>query len=209
MTEKNKEKLKKDNKEISLEEMEEKIEKKDEKMTELEDKLKKLKEQNKELKKDVENYKDKLNRVMADFDNFRKRMNKEKSNIIKNANEQLIVDILPILDNLELAVNNVDVEDDNSPANKIIEGVNLVIKQFKKVLKDNGVKTIKAVGGAFDPNFHDALQMVETEEDHDEEELVVEEFQKGYMLKDKVIRPAKVKVSKKKNKNQKEEDSNG
>ena len=143
MTEKNKEKLKKDNKEISLEEMEEKIEKKDEKMTELEDKLKKLKEQNKELKKDVENYKDKLNRVMADFDNFRKRMNKEKSNIIKNANEQLIVDILPILDNLELAVNNVDVEDDNSPANKIIEGVNLVIKQFKKVLKDNGVKTIK------------------------------------------------------------------
>ncbi|TYB31223.1 MAG: nucleotide exchange factor GrpE [Candidatus Mcinerneyibacterium aminivorans] len=185
-----------------------KKEKLKDKIRKLEEKKQKLEERNKQLKEEKDNLFNKLNRVMADFENYKKRMKKEKSEVIKSANKDLILDILPVLDNLELAVENKDQQDKKKAYEKVVEGVQMVIKQFMKVLKNYGVETIDAVGGAFDPNFHEALMMVEDEGDHEEEELVVEEFQKGYMLKDKVIRPAKVKVSKKKDKNQKEDDSN-
>ena len=204
----------KDEENKTIKEGKEKSDKKSEDISRLEEKIDKLEKEKKKLKKENTKLKDnrdnlynKLNRVMADFENYKKRVRKEKSDVIKSANKDLILDILPVLDNLELAVENKDQQDKEKAYEKVVEGVQMVIKQFLKVLNDYGVKTIDAVGGAFDPNFHEALMMVETEEDHEEEELVVEEFQKGYMLNDKVIRPAKVKVSKKKDKKQKEDDS--
>jgi len=138
------------------------------------------------LEQEVEELEQSLKKVMADFDNYRKRMMREKKNIIERATEDLMIDLIEVLDDFERAMENEDEMDS--------KGVEMIYDKFKKVLKEHGLEEIECKGKTFDPNFHECLMSVE-EEDYEEDEII-EEFQKGYKLNDKVIRPSKVKVAK-------------
>lgn len=154
-----------------------------------------------EKDKSKEEYLDYLKRLQADFDNFRKRIEKEKREIIQLANEELIEKFLNVLDNLERAE---DAAKKTNDIDALIKGIDAIIKQFKKILEDEGVTPIKAEGERFDPNLHHAMAKVETDEYPDE--TIVEELQKGYYYKSKVLRPSLVKVSKRV---EKDEEDNG
>lgn len=154
----------------------------------------------KELIKELETTKSQFNeekdrclRLSAEFDNFRKRTLKEREEFIKYANEKLILELIDILENLERGLENAKKSENKD---KLIEGMELIYKQFKNVLEKNGLVPIKAVGEKFDPYKHEA--MMQTLTDEYDEGTVLEEFARGYMLNNKVIRYSKVKVSKKK-----------
>jgi len=135
---------------------------------------------------------DKLLRIQADFDNYKKRLEREKSEFIKFANAEILCEILKILDDFERAVEAGKKKHDFDVLHK---GVELIWIDFKEFLKQKGLKEIEAKGKPFDPHEHEAMMQEETEEHP--ENYVVEEFQKGYKLNDRIIRPAKVKVAKK------------
>lgn len=135
-----------------------------------------------------ENYQRML-RVQADYDNFRRRTLKEKEDLAKYASSKLVTDLVPILDNFERALSTNPSNDSDS----FSKGVDMIFRQFQQVLEQEGVTAIKAVGEPFNPEYHQAIMQVESDEH--EEGIVVEELQKGYMLKDRVVRPAMVKVS--------------
>lgn len=128
--------------------------------------------------------------AVADFENYRKRMEKEKENIVCFANERLIQELLPILDNLQRALS---MELDQAGANSILEGVRMVSGQLHSVLGACGLEPVEAVGSPFDPQYHEAVGVLPSEE-HDEG-TVVSELQKGYSLKGKVLRPSMVHVA--------------
>ncbi|MCR8845823.1 nucleotide exchange factor GrpE [Paenibacillus sp. SC116] len=135
-----------------------------------------------------ENYQRML-RVQADYDNFRRRTLKEKEDLAKYASSKLVTDLVPILDNFERALST----NPSSDSDSFSKGVDMIFRQFQQVLEQEGVTAIKAVGEPFNPEYHQAIMQVESDEY--EEGIVVEELQKGYMLKDRVVRPAMVKVS--------------
>jgi len=135
---------------------------------------------------------DKLLRLQADFDNTRKRLEREKQDFVKFANESLILELLNILDDLERVVNLAESKSEDMPA--FLKGVEMILAHIYEMLKEHGVKPIEAEGKIFDPNCHEALMQVEDKQLP--EHTVVEEMQKGYLLNDRVIRTAKVKVSK-------------
>ena len=137
---------------------------------------------------------DKFLRLNAEFMNFKKRTEKEKSDIYKYANEKLMVDLLPVIDNIARAISSIEGTDDHK---LVLEGVNLIKNNFDEFLKKNGVEAIDAKGEKFDPNLHHAVMTEENDELEDD--TVIDEFQIGYKLNDKVIRPSMVKVSKKTN----------
>lgn len=137
-------------------------------------------------------YFDKLLRVQADFDNYKKRLEREKIEFIKFANEEIIVEILKILDDFERAV---EAGKHKHDFDILYKGVEMIWKDLKEFLKQKGLKEIETKGKPFNPHEHEAMMQEETGE-HPEDH-VVEEFQKGYILNGRVIRPAKVKVSKK------------
>ena len=139
-----------------------------------------------------EDYFDKLLRVQADFDNYKKRLERERVEFVKFANADIIYEILKILDDFERAVEAGKKKHDFDVLHK---GVELIWIDFKEFLKQKGLEEIEAIGKPFDPHEHEAMMQEETEEHP--ENYVVEEFQKGYKLNDRVIRPAKVKVAKK------------
>jgi len=143
-----------------------------------------------DLKTEIEELKDNMLRAAADYDNFRKRMEKERENIICYANEQLIMDLLPVLDNLERALAG---EHADAEIQSILEGVKMISGHLHEVLKKCGLETLRSAGHPFDPNIHEAVGVVE-DSDH-EEGIVVTEFQKGYKLRGKVLRPSIVHVS--------------
>jgi molecular chaperone GrpE len=130
-----------------------------------------------------------LMRLQADFVNFRKRAEKEKKDTVNYALEEFICSLLPILDNFGIAMETEDKIED-----PFYKGIQLIYKQLQNTLEVNGVKMIEALGEEFDPNVHHAVFMEESDEY--ESGKVVEVLQIGYMLKDKVIRPAMVKVAK-------------
>ncbi len=138
-----------------------------------------------------ENY-DRLVRVYAEFENYKKRMEKEKVEFIKYAHEGLFKDLLGVVDNLERAVAE---SKKNIQSEGLARGVEMVLKQLKDTFEKYGVRPVQAEGLPFDPNLHEAM-MHEPSEEH-EENTVIEELQKGYVLKDRLLRPALVKVSKK------------
>ena len=148
--------------------------------------LKELEEQ----RKTAEEYYQRYLRSQADFDNYRKRTLKEKEELVQYASMKLVGELLPVLDNFERAIAS---SKENKDFDALAKGVDMIFRQFEQVLAREGLKPIEAVGRPFDPEFHQAIMQVESE-DH-EEGTVVEEVQKGYMLKDKVLRPAMVKVS--------------
>lgn len=129
-------------------------------------------------------------RTQADFDNFRRRSRQEKEDFAKYASAKLIEQLLPIVDNFERAL---AASKDNTDSEALLKGVDMIHRQLEQVLAQEGLKPIEAVGQPFNPEYHQAIMQVESE-DH-EEGVVLEEVQKGYILKDKVIRPAMVKVS--------------
>ena len=148
---------------------------------------KRLEEKEKEAK---ENY-DRLLRTAADLENFKKRAAKEKEDWTKYANEDLLKAILPFIDNLERAVNHAQKVADTGV---LIEGVRLTLQQLLQSLNRFGLSTFESVGKPFDPAMHDAMLVIET--DKFEPNQVVEEFQKGYLLNNRLLRPATVSVSK-------------
>lgn len=135
---------------------------------------------------------DKFLRAKADLENYRKRVQRERENVQDFAVIDITRGLLPVLDDLDRALN---ASRDNRHIKHFLKGIKLIEGQLFKVLEDKGVKPIKAAGEAFDPNLHEAV-MVDTESDQPDN-TVIEELQKGYIYKDKVVRPAKVKVAKK------------
>jgi molecular chaperone GrpE len=136
---------------------------------------------------------DKILRLQADFENARKRMEREKQDFVKFANEGIILELLNVLDDLERAVELTQSKHQDLPA--FLKGIEIILAHLYEMLKEYGVKPIEAEGKLFDPHYHEALMQVENKDIP--EHTVVEELQKGYLLNDRVIRTAKVKVSKK------------
>nr|WP_242973643.1 nucleotide exchange factor GrpE [Massilistercora timonensis] len=147
---------------------------------------------NKKDKKDekIEELTDKLTRQMAEFDNFRKRTEKEKSQMYEIGAKDIIDKILPIVDNFERGLGAVTEEEKEDP---FVQGMEKVYKQLMTTLDGIGVKPIEAVGKEFNPDFHNAVMHVEDEELG--ENIIAEEFQKGYMYHDSVVRHSMVKVA--------------
>ncbi|RMG01346.1 MAG: nucleotide exchange factor GrpE [Nitrospirae bacterium] len=151
-----------------------------------------LEEKLSELEKELEEQKEKYIRLYAEFDNYRKRVQKEKEELVKYSVEPLIGDLLTVLDNLEMALEHASKESDPK---SLIEGVELTLREFKKVIYNYGVEEIEALGKPFDPTVHHAMSQIERPDV--EHNTVVEEYRKGYKLKDRVMRPSLVAVSKK------------
>ena len=133
---------------------------------------------------------DKLTRQMAEFDNFRKRTEKEKSQMYEVGAKDIIEKILPVVDNFERGLDAVKEEDKEDP---FVQGMEKVYKHLLTTLEGIEVKPIEAVGQPFDPNFHNAVMHVEDE--NFGENIVAEEFQKGYTYRDSVVRHSMVKVA--------------
>jgi molecular chaperone GrpE len=158
----------------------------------LKERLAKSEEQTKELE-------DRLLRLAAEFDNYKKRMAKEFGYLIKNANENLILQLLDTLDNFQRALDSAKTTDDYESLHK---GVELIYNHLKEILTKEGLKEIEALGKPFDPNFHEAVTQAESDEY--DEGIIIEEISRGYMLNDRLLRASKVVVSKGKPKEEKE-----
>ncbi len=151
-----------------------------------------LKNQMEKLGKESALYKDKWLRAEAEMDNYKKRVHKEKLDQLKYGYETIIREILPVVDNLERAI---EYSRKHSQKDSLYEGVELTLKLLKKVIEGFGVNTISTVGQVFDPNFHEGIG-VEESQDY-EDNVIVKEVEKGYLYNDRLIRPAKVIVGKK------------
>lgn len=147
----------------------------------------------KNWQEEAEKYGELYLRSTADLENVKKRLEREKDSIIKFANEDLVKDLLPVLDNIERALDHTGV--DNSDQEGILEGIRLIHQSLKSVLEKFGVKPVTALSEKFDPVYHEAVMQ---EEDPDVEDgTVLKEVQRGYLLKNRLLRPAMVVVSKK------------
>jgi len=142
------------------------------------------------LQQTVEELQNKLLRTHADFDNFRKRTRLEKEETAKYGGAKIIEALLPSFDNLERAVASAK---DTQNLESLIQGVEMVYRQIEQVLNKEGLEVIQSVGQVFNPELHQAVMQVQTDEC--ESGIVIEELQKGYKFKDKVIRPSMVKVN--------------
>lgn len=138
----------------------------------------------------VQELNDKLMRTIAEFDNFRKRSEKEKNAMFEIGAKAIIEKILPVLDNFERGLDSISEEEKGSA---FAQGIEQIYKQFVTVLDDAGVKVIETVGKEFDPNLHNAVMHIE--DDSLGENIIAEEFQKGYMYKESVVRHSMVKVA--------------
>lgn len=150
------------------------------------EKADKKKDKNKEI---IEELEDKVKRQMAEFDNFRKRTEKEKAQMFEVGAKSVIEKILPVVDNFERGLTNVP-EDENSKA--FVDGMQMIYKQMMTELENIGVKPIEAVGTEFNPDFHNAVMQVESEEY--ESGYVAQELLKGYTYRDTVVRHSMVSV---------------
>lgn len=140
----------------------------------------------------VAEYEDLLKRKQADFENYKKRAQKEAQDFKKYANAEIVLDVLSMMDDFERAIESTESSKD---FDALHDGILLVEKQIRNTLESKyGVKVIDALGKEFDPTVHDAIMMEESEKH--EEDTVIEDFQKGYIMHDRVIRPSKVKVAK-------------
>jgi molecular chaperone GrpE len=140
---------------------------------------------------DLKEANDKYLRLYAEFDNYRKRVTKDKEELIKYGNEGLLHELLPFIDHLEMALKHAS----NESSSGLVEGVEITLKGLRKSLEKFGLAEIEAEGKPFDPSIHHAISQVEREDV--DENTVVEELRKGYMLKDKVLRASLVAVSRK------------
>ena len=166
--------------------MQNELDEKDQQIEQLKNELQEEKETNSELS-------DKCLRLQAEFENFRKRMQKEKSDFMKYAMENFFKNLLPVIDNFELALESAEKVSD---IQGLSEGVKLIHMQFLDVLQKEGLACFSSLGEPFDPQKHEAVMQVESDNHH--ENTVLEELKKGYYLNDRLLRPALVAVSRKK-----------
>lgn len=138
-----------------------------------------------------ENY-DRLLRLSAEFDNYKKRTSREMRDIVRYANEKLLKELLGVVDNLERAIDSAN-QDTPSDAS-LVEGINLTLNEVLKILQRYDVQPVKALGETFDPAFHQAIMQQEVEDQPSN--MVVQEMQKGFVMHDRLLRPAMVVVSK-------------
>lgn len=150
------------------------------------------------LEQEKEELKNRLMRLQADFDNYRKRVRAEKAHLEQHANYRLVQRLLPVIDNLERASSASGERPEN-----IVEGIQLISRQLHEILEKEGVTSIECEGKPFDPNCHEAV-MVEESSDLPPN-TVLDELQKGYRMKDKVLRASMVKVSSDRNQNNQKE----
>ena len=143
-----------------------------------------------ELKKELAEANDKFVRLYADFENFKKISARNKEELLKYANEDLLSEILTVIDHLELALQHSTGDESSS---SLAEGVELTLKELKNVLEKQGLVTIEALGKPFDPKVHHAMSQIESASE--KENTVIKEFRKGYMLKERVLRAAMVGVA--------------
>lgn len=143
------------------------------------------------LTAELQEMNDKYLRLYAEFENYKKRVNKDKEELVKYGNEKLIYELLPVIDYLEMALKH----SKNEASEGIAQGVEITLKELMRTLEKFGLTSIEAIGKPFDPTVHHAMSVVEREDV--EGNMVVEEFRKGYMVRDKVIRAPLVGVSKK------------
>ncbi|MDD5680654.1 MAG: nucleotide exchange factor GrpE [Candidatus Omnitrophica bacterium] len=144
-------------------------------------------------KKEYEALQDKYLRACAELENTKKRLEKEKTDSVRYANDVLILEFLPILDNLEIAEKHIKEAKDFKA---VQEGVDMIQLQMQGFLKEIGVERIKTVGEKFDPHQHEVVEVVESEEKSDG--LIVEELKPGYRINGRLLRPAFIKIGKKK-----------
>jgi len=143
------------------------------------------------LSAELKEINDKYLRLYAEFENYKKRVNKDKEELVRYDNESLLYELLPVIDNLEMALRHAS----NNVSSGLVQGVEITLKELQKTLEKFGLVAIEANGKPFDPLVHHAMTQIER--DDIDEKIVVEEFRKGYMLRDKVLRPSLVAVSKK------------
>jgi len=153
----------------------------------MEERLEEIKQQLTAVTEEKDEYLSKLKRLKADFVNYRNRAKREKQQIETKTKMEFINSILPVIDNFERALRSVD-ED-----SEFLSGVKMIHKQLIDVLKKEGLEFIDTEGEEFDPAYHEAVMQVEAEDV--ESGYIVEEIQRGYMMEDKVVRPAMVKVA--------------
>ncbi len=170
-------------------------EKEDDKKSKKESKVEEItitKEEYNDLKNEVSSLEDKLIRTKAEMVNFRRRMEEEHAKLQKYANENLMKELLEVVDNFERAIS---MDDDNleDEVSKFLEGFKMIYGELNQILIEFDVKEIEALGKEFDSKYHNAVAKDQNKEK--ESGVVIEVYQKGYMLKDKVIRPAMVKVN--------------
>lgn len=143
-----------------------------------------------QLEQERDELQDRLLRSMAEFDNYRKRVAREKEDLIKYGTEKLALELLGVVDNFERALQQAGNADDIQP---VIEGVGMILKQLQGVLETFNIRGFDSVGEQFDPTLHEAM----AQQEHDEypDNQVIEEYQKGYTINDRLLRPARVIVS--------------
>jgi molecular chaperone GrpE len=139
----------------------------------------------------AEEYLKKSQYLQAEFENYQRRVKKEIEYATKRENEKLILKMITILDELEIALS----AGKKAPSKEVmLEGLDMIVKKFKKILEEEGISVVEAIGKPFDPNFHEAIAQVQTNDFS--EGIIVEEFKKGYMLHGNVIRPSVVSIAK-------------
>ncbi len=148
-------------------------------------------EELKRLNAELREMNDKYLRLYAEFENYKKRVTKDKEELVKYGNENLLYDLLPVIDNLDMALQHAS----NDVSSGLVQGVEITLKELRKTLEKFGLAPIEAIGKPFDPLVHHAMTQVER--DDVDEKTIVEEYRKGYRLRDKVLRPSLVAVSKK------------
>ena len=154
--------------------------------------LDQLKSEKEAAEQETKDTYDKFLRISAEFDNYKKRTAREMNEFRKFANESLLMKLLPVVDNLERAINST--QEEKSSENCITEGISMTLKEIMNVFETFQVKPIESLNKTFDPNFHQAVMQEETEETEDN--IIIKEFQKGYMIQNRLLRPAMVVVSK-------------
>jgi molecular chaperone GrpE len=140
-----------------------------------------------QLEDEVQDAKDRYLRTLAEMDNMRRRHERDRQDLLKFASEKLLQDLLPVLDSFEKATAAGGAE----AGNAVVEGIRMVHKQLTHVLETNGLKAVEATGKSFDPNLHQAIQRIEGDV---EAETVKDEYQRGYTLNGRLIRPSMVSV---------------
>jgi molecular chaperone GrpE len=149
------------------------------------------------LKKEFDELNEKYLKILADSENFRKRIIREKEESLKYSNESLVKDLLPILDYLDLAINHSASYIDNDVSGNLkvfVDGVKMANNEFIKVLLNHGVKIIETENKQFDPNFHEVVEIVK--DSAESEGKIIEEKRKGYIYKDRLLRPSLICISK-------------
>ena len=155
-----------------------------------EDKIEKLEAELLEKEEKINELKDRIRHLKADFDNYKKRQTSQREDEMDKARGELIMDIVPIYDNLDRAFKSFEKNDDKD---SFIEGIERIYAQFDELLSKRNVEPIEAKGKKFDPNKHQALMRVESEKHENNE--ITEVFERGYKYKEKVLKPSKVKVN--------------